>query len=329
MTRWSARPVAWTQGSSGRRGKLVGQGQGRHAEPSPQRQVVERSATTAGDYVWSWLRTISPELGADYAYQFYGIAVRRGVQHLQVELWCSPGARSASRPSAHKLRITLTSPQPWFVQQPSHTSFVPHKATVQRHGKNRDGAGQHRHQRPVQARPVAARRTADAQKNTKFRNAKSVKLDEDRNADHRRRRDRDERLPGGNVDVSTTGIPPADILKWKKTKFFKVWTAIGTYYYGFNVKNISDVNQRRAMAFATDRYQITKYITQSGRIPPRLHAGLDLGWPDDPKNATMPARRNAAGQGVHGEVRNPKKAVKLFTNNSPGHIKIATAVQAM
>src|SRR5215216_5105442 len=25
---------------------------------------------TAGDYVWSWLRTISPELGADYAYQF-------------------------------------------------------------------------------------------------------------------------------------------------------------------------------------------------------------------------------------------------------------------
>src|SRR4051812_16021972 len=28
---------------------------------------------TANDVVWSWLRTISPELGADYAYQFYGI----------------------------------------------------------------------------------------------------------------------------------------------------------------------------------------------------------------------------------------------------------------
>ena len=27
----------------------------------------------AADYVWSWLRTISPQLGADYAYQFYGI----------------------------------------------------------------------------------------------------------------------------------------------------------------------------------------------------------------------------------------------------------------
>ena len=29
--------------------------------------------TTAQDYVYSWLRTISPELGADYAYQFFGI----------------------------------------------------------------------------------------------------------------------------------------------------------------------------------------------------------------------------------------------------------------
>ncbi|HEY8316867.1 MAG TPA: ABC transporter substrate-binding protein, partial [Gaiellaceae bacterium] len=28
---------------------------------------------TADDVVWSWLRTISPQLGADYAYQFYGI----------------------------------------------------------------------------------------------------------------------------------------------------------------------------------------------------------------------------------------------------------------
>src|SRR5215216_60763 len=28
---------------------------------------------TASDFVYSWLRTMSPDLGADYAYQFYGI----------------------------------------------------------------------------------------------------------------------------------------------------------------------------------------------------------------------------------------------------------------
>ena len=37
---------------------------------------------TAEDFEWSWKRTISPELAADYAYQFYGIVGRAGVQQL-------------------------------------------------------------------------------------------------------------------------------------------------------------------------------------------------------------------------------------------------------
>ena len=28
---------------------------------------------TAEDFEWSWKRTVSPELAADYAYQFFGI----------------------------------------------------------------------------------------------------------------------------------------------------------------------------------------------------------------------------------------------------------------
>ena len=41
---------------------------------------------TADDVVWSWLRTISPQLGADYAYQFYGI---KGAQDYNS---CKPSA---------------------------------------------------------------------------------------------------------------------------------------------------------------------------------------------------------------------------------------------
>ena len=40
---------------------------------------------TANDFEYSWKRTISPELGADYAYQFYGIVGRAGVQQLRSE----------------------------------------------------------------------------------------------------------------------------------------------------------------------------------------------------------------------------------------------------
>ena len=288
--------------------------------------------TTAGDYVWSWLRTISPELGADYAYQFFGIAGAEAYNSCKSNcgaLRSKVGIKAIGR---YTLRVTLTSPQPWFVQQMSHTSFVPvHKATVQRHGKNWTEPGNIVTNGPFKLAAWRHDASVTLVKNTKWRNAKSVKLSriimpiivDGATATNA--------FSAGNVDVSTTGIPPADIPKWKKTPFFKVWTAIGTYYYGVNVKNISDVNQRRAMGQAIDRYQITKYITQSGQVPSKGFTPRSIsGGPTILKNATLPSKANKAkARQFMSRVQNPKRAVKLYMNNSPGHVKIGTAVQAM
>ena len=62
---------------------------------------------TAGDFEYSWKRTVSPELGADYAYQFYGIVGAPGLQRLRPEEGRLRGARrqdgrqgaSTTRPS--------------------------------------------------------------------------------------------------------------------------------------------------------------------------------------------------------------------------------------
>src|ERR671922_996989 len=87
---------------------------------------------TAQDYVWSWLRTISPELGADYAYQFFGIKgaeAYNGCKSNCGALRSKVGVKAISR---YKLRVQLTSAQPWFIQQLSHHSFLPvHRATVE------------------------------------------------------------------------------------------------------------------------------------------------------------------------------------------------------
>jgi oligopeptide transport system substrate-binding protein len=85
------------------------------------------------------------------------------------------------------------------------------------------------------------------------------------------------------------------------------------------------------MAFATDRYQITRYITQSGQVPAKGFTPISVaGGPTILKNATMPAKRNVtrAGQFMS-RVRNPKRNIKLFMNNVRSHVNIATAVQAM
>src|SRR5215203_7054542 len=82
---------------------------------------------TAGDFEYSWKRTISPELGADYAYQFYGI---EGAQEYN---GCDPkkddcaalkdkvGVKAVDDKT---LQVTLTTPQPWFLQQVAHHSFL-------------------------------------------------------------------------------------------------------------------------------------------------------------------------------------------------------------
>ena len=91
---------------------------------------------TANDFEYSWKRTISPELAADYAYQFFGIV---GAQEYN-----SCTNRTATRckdkvgvkaTDEHTLQVKLTSPQPWFVQQVAHTSFLAvNKKAVEKFG---------------------------------------------------------------------------------------------------------------------------------------------------------------------------------------------------
>jgi len=284
---------------------------------------------TAADYVWSWLRTISPELGADYAYQFYGIKgaeAYNGCKSNCGALRAKVGVKAIGR---YKLRIQLTSPQPWFVQQLSHTSFLPvNKAAVTKYGNKWTEPGNIVTDGPFKLSAWKHDASVTLVKNTKWRGAKAVKLTR---IDHPIIVDgttAENAFSAGNVDISTTGVPPVDIPKWKKTKFLKIYKALGTYYYGFNVKNITSVAQRRAMAISIDRKAITRYITQTGQVPARgfTPAGI-AGGPTITKHSSMPAtaQLSKAKSLMPG---NAKKSIKLYMNNSPGHVKIATAVQA-
>jgi oligopeptide transport system substrate-binding protein len=287
---------------------------------------------TAADYVFSWLRTISPELGSDYAYQFYGIKGAEAYNGCKSNCGAARAKVGVRAIGRYQLRVQLTSAQPWFIQQLSHHSFLPvHKATVNRHGKNWTEPGNIVTNGPFRLAAWRHDASVTLVKNTRWRNARSVRLTRVELPIITDGSTAENAFTAGNIDVNTQSLPSASIPKWKKTKQFKVYKAIGTYYYGFNVKNISDVNQRRAMAFATDRYQITRFIAQRGEVPARGFTPVAIsGGPTILKNATMPARRNTArAKQFMSRVSNPKKAIKLYMNNSPGHIRIATAVQAM
>jgi oligopeptide transport system substrate-binding protein len=290
--------------------------------------------TTAQDYVWSWLRTISPQLGADYAYQFFGIKGAEAYNSCDPTKGDCNALRNAVGIKAvgkYRLVITLTGPQPWFIQQLSHSSFIPaYKPIVDKFGNKFTEAANFIGNGPFKLASWKHDASLTLVKNTKWRLANTVKLNRVEMQIISDGSTAANAFDAGNIDVNTTGTLPQDIPRYKKNGTFQIDPALGTYYYGFNVKNITDVNQRRAMAFAIDRQAIIKYITQAGQLPAKGFTPRSIaGGPTIDKNSFMPAvHQTAKAKAFMAKVAHPKSSVNLFINNSPGHIKIATAIQA-
>jgi oligopeptide transport system substrate-binding protein len=300
----------------------------------PRVRWTNGAPTTAQDYAYSWLRTISPQLGADYAYQFFGI---KGAEAYNS---CDPtkadcnaaraavGIRAVNR---YTLQITLTGPQPWFIGQLSHTSFLPvYKPIVDKFGNKFTEAANFIGNGPFKLTSWRHDASLTLAKNPKWRLANTVHLNTIQMQIITDGATAENAFDAGNIDVNTTGTLPQDIPKYKKNGTLQIDPALGTYYYGFNIKNIADVNQRRAMAFAIDRQAIIRYITQTGQLPAKGFTPRGIaGGPTIDKNSFMPAiHQTAKAKAFMAKVAHPKTDVHLYINNSPGHIKIATAIQA-
>lgn len=290
---------------------------------------------TADDVVWSWLRTISPQLAADYAYQFYGIA---GAQAYNS---CKPSASNnqcndlksqvgISAPDKYTVKVTLTSPQPWFLQQLSHTSFIPaNKAAVTKWGTKWTEAGHYVSDGPFTLQSWKHDASLTLAKNPDYYDASSIKLNTVQLKIITDGSTAEQAFNSGNVDINETGWPPPDTPTVKNSSAYQQFPALGTYYYGFNVKTIPDVNQRKAMALAIDRQAIVQHITQLGQVPATSMTPKGIpGSSSIIQTFLKPTADLTLAKQYMAKVSNPVKNITLAFNNAPGHKDIATAVQS-
>ena len=290
---------------------------------------------TAQDFVYSWKRTISPELGADYAYQFYGIA---GAQDYN---GCDPKKDKCAAladkvgvkaPDDKTLVVTLTGPQPWFIQQAAHHSFLAvNKKAVDQFGDKWTEAANIVTNGPFKLASWKHNSEIDLVKNPDWRDAGSVKLTRVNGRMISDGITSVQAFEAGEIDVVYQGLPPDEIARLKETPEYEQYPALGTYYYGVNVKNIPDVKQRRAMALAIPRQSIIDNVAQADQLPatgftPKGMPGYDVINPDSPW--LPPAGDMEKAKQLMSEVASPKKTITLYINDSPGHREIAVAVQA-
>jgi oligopeptide transport system substrate-binding protein len=288
---------------------------------------------TASDFVYSWKRTLSPELAADYSYQLYGI--QGAAEYNACEKKCDALADKVGveAPDDQTLVVHLTSAQPWFIQQVSHHSFLAvHKATVEKFGDKWTEPENIVTNGPFKVSKWEHEAEIDLVKNDQWRDAKDVKLTEIKGPIIVDGTTRVQAFESGEVDVLDGGaLPPDEIARLKETPEYELYPSLGTYYYGFNMKNISDIHERRALSLAINRQEIIDKVAQGDQIPatgmsPKGISGFDQINPNSP---WLPAAGDMdQAKDELSQAANPKKDITLFFNDSPGHKEIATAVQA-
>jgi len=289
---------------------------------------------TADDVVYSWLRTISPQLGADYAYQFYGIVGAEAYNSCDPTKDNCDALKSKvaiTAPDKYTVKVTLTGPQPWFLQQLSHTSFIPvNKSAVEKYGDNWTAPGHIVTDGPFTLKSWAHDSSLTLVKNENYYDASSVKLNTVKLSIITDGSTAEQAFNAGNVDINETGWPPSDTPSIKNTPAYQQFPSLGVYYYGFNVKNIPDANQRKAMALAIDRKTIVQHITQTGQVPATNFTpnGISGSSTINGEQFLGQTANMSLAQQYMNKVSNPVKDITLIFNNAPGHKEIATAVQS-
>jgi oligopeptide transport system substrate-binding protein len=286
---------------------------------------------TANDFEYSWKRTISPDLAADYAYQFFGIVGATEYNSCKSNCDALKDKVGVKAMDKYTLQVKLTSPQPWFVQQVAHHSFLAvNKKAVDQFGAKWTDAKNIVSDGPFKLVKWAHDSELDLAKWDGWRDAKDVTLTSIKGRMITDGTTAVQAYEAGELDMNPN-LPTEEIPRIKDTPDYQQYPGLGTYYYGFNTKNITDVNQRRAMSLAIDRQSIIDNIAQADQVPatgfvPKGMPGFDTIHTDS-EWAEPTADLDKAKQ-LMAKVQNPKKNITLILNDSPGHREIAVAIQA-
>jgi oligopeptide transport system substrate-binding protein len=288
---------------------------------------------TAKDFVYSWKRTLSPELAADYAYQLFGLVGAADYNSCEKNCDALADKVGVEATDDQTLVVHLTSNQPWFVQQSAHTAFLAvHQATVEKFGDKWTDPANIVTDGPFMLKAWEHEAEIDLVKNPNWRDAKDVKLTSVPGKIIVDGTTRVQAFESGEVDaLDGGGLPPDEIARLKSTPEYEVYPSLGTYYYGFNMKQISDIHERHALSLAINRQEIIEQVAQGDQIPatgmsPKGISGFDTINPNSPWTPAEGDLDKAKDE--LSQAASPKKSINLFFNDAPGHKEIATAVQA-
>ena len=292
---------------------------------------------TAGDFVYSWQRILSPALGSEYAEMLYVIRGAQAFHEGQTNDFGQVGVKALN---PRTLEVTLVGSTPYFLNMLKHYSFFPvNPRVVEQHGgmtnrqnswstvENYVGNGAFR------LTEWTTNQIIKVAKNPTYWDTARVALNEIHFFPIENVRTEETAFLAGRLHLTST-VSPDRIAVFRRENAEQLRTDpyLGLYFFRINVTRppFNDPRVREALNLAVDRRLLVDRVTQGGQVgasgivPPGMQ-----NYPASEQVQFNPARARQllAEAGFPGGRGFPRK--EILINTSEAHRKIAEAIQAM
>ncbi len=304
----------------------------------PEARWSNGDPVTAGDFVFSYERILSPAYAAEYASMLFPIKNARAFNTGELTDFSQVGVKALD---PHTLELTMEGPTPHLPAMLSHNAYFPvHPATILKFGKMTD-----RHTRwtkpgnmvsngPFELADWNLNESVLVKKNPYYWDADTVRLNGIAFLPITNQNTEERAFRSGQVHI-TDSVPLSKRDRYREANspdlHIDPWLA--TYFYLLNTARppFDDVRVRRAFNAAVDRQALVDTVTRGGEpiaftvVPPNM---------DPYQSPPSPIREDVAlARQLLAEAGYPNgkgfPPVELLYNTSETHRPIAEALQKM
>jgi oligopeptide transport system substrate-binding protein len=292
---------------------------------------------TAGDFVFSLRRIMTPETGAKYANILYPIANAEAINKGELD----PSELGVTALDDATLQITLAQPTPYFLELLTHQTGLPvHPPSVEAHGADFVRPGNMVSNGAYTLAENILNDRIVLTKNENFHDAANVAIAEVNYLPFEDRATCVRGWEAGEVH-SCSDLPAEDIARLRAEHGDAVHVApyLGTYYYALNHEDevLGDPEVRQALSMGIDREFLADEIFQGTMVPAASFVPPGIGNydPGSPKveyfEMSMLDREDMAIAIMEAKGYGPDNPVtiELMYNTSENHKNAATAIADM
>ncbi|MCL6285211.1 peptide ABC transporter substrate-binding protein [Ruegeria sp. 2012CJ41-6] len=292
---------------------------------------------TAGDFVYSLQRIMTPETGAKYANILYPIQNAEAVNKGEM----APSELGVKALDDKTLEITLGAATPFFIELLTHQTGLPvHPASVDTHGADFVQPGNMVSNGAYSLTSNILNDKIVLTKNANFHDADNVALTEVNYLPFEDRATCVRAWEAGEVH-SCSDLPAEDIarLRDQHDAAVRVVPYLGTYYYALNHKDdtLADPEVRQALSMLIDREFLADEIFQGTMVPAESFVPPGIGNYSGGSPETeyfgmsMLDREDKAAEILAAKGISPDSPVtiELMYNTSENHKNAATAIADM